>query len=142
MACLTSLDQNLDGTWKGVDLRTGTVKKFNTLVDYERYTKALQAAGTYCPDIDPQYTEHRKPGQITTEAGFMEFQVRDPEKQAKYSAMSPTWEGVASSEAAVARGEYSLDSAEATRRELRAQQPQKPMFVPKPEPAGHNCVVQ
>lgn len=139
MACLTSLDQNLDGTWKGVDLRTGTEKKFNTLVDYERYTKALQTAGTYCPDIDPQYTQFRKPGQLTTPTGFLEFQVRDPEKQAKYSAMSPSWEGVESSEAAVARGEYSLDSAETTRKELRAQ---PPIFTPaKPEPA-YNCVVQ
>jgi len=57
----------------------------------------------------------------TTATGFLEFKPRDMNTQAKYDAMSPSWQGVTSSTAAVARGDYSLDSAEATRRELREQ---------------------
>jgi hypothetical protein len=41
------------------------------------------------------------------------------EIQKKYDAMSPSWEGVDSSMKAVEQGVYSLDSAEATRQELR-----------------------
>lgn len=55
----------------------------------------------------------------TIPTGFLEFKPRDMETQTKYDAMSPSWQGVASSTAAVARGDYSLDSAETTRRELR-----------------------
>lgn len=56
---------------------------------------------------------------VTTPTGFMEFKPRDMDTQKKYDAMSPSWEGVESSSKAVERGVYSLDSAEATRQELR-----------------------
>lgn len=56
---------------------------------------------------------------VTTNTGFMEFKPRDMEIQRKYDAMSPSWEGVDSSMKAVEQGVYSLDSAEATRKELR-----------------------
>ena len=74
----------------------------------------------------------------TTPSGFLQFKPRDMKTQVKYDAMSPTWEGIDSSEAAVARGDYSLDSAETTRRELRAQ------YVPKLETpkAAQKCVIQ
>jgi hypothetical protein len=55
----------------------------------------------------------------TTPTGFLEFKPRDMETQKKYDAMSPSWEGVDSSMKAVEQGVYSLDSAEATRQELR-----------------------
>lgn len=55
----------------------------------------------------------------TTWTGFLEFKPRDMEIQKKYDAMSPSWEGVDSSMRAVEQGVYSLDSAEATRQELR-----------------------
>lgn len=55
----------------------------------------------------------------TTPTGFLEFKPRDMETQKKYDAMSPSWEGVESSMKAVERGVYALDSAEATRQELR-----------------------
>lgn len=55
----------------------------------------------------------------TTWTGFLEFKPRDMETQRKYDAMSPSWEGVDSSMKAVEQGVYSLDSAEATRQELR-----------------------
>lgn len=75
---------------------------------------------------------------------FKEFQPRDPVKQAKYSAMSPTWEGIESSEAAVARGDYALDMAEKNRQDLRSKIPQKPMPLTVPEPiqATWNCSIQ
>lgn len=76
---------------------------------------------------------------------FKEFQPRDPVAQAKYSAMSPTWEGVESSEAAVARGDYALDTAEKNRQDLRAKAPQKqmPLIQPQPEPqSSWNCSIQ
>jgi hypothetical protein len=52
----------------------------------------------------------------------MEFKPRDMTIQKKYDAMSPAWEGVDSSMKAVDQGVYSLDSAEATRQELRETQ--------------------
>ena len=67
----------------------------------------------------------------TIPTGFMEFKPRDMVTQTKYDAMSPSWQGVASSTAAVARGDYSLDSAETTRRELREQI--KIPYVGKPQ---------
>jgi hypothetical protein len=59
---------------------------------------------------------------VTTPTGFLEFKPRDMEIQKKYDAMSPNWEGVDSSMKAVDQGVYSLDSAEATRQELRETQ--------------------
>lgn len=59
----------------------------------------------------------------TTPTGFLEFKPRDMNTQHKYDAMSPAWEGIDSTNAAIARGEYSLDSAEATRQELREKEP-------------------
>jgi hypothetical protein len=66
----------------------------------------------------------------TTRTGFMEFKPRDMATQAKYDAVSPTWQGIESTNAAIARGDYSLDSAEATRQELRAQYAPKPREQP------------
>ncbi len=57
--------------------------------------------------------------ETTTRTGFMEFKPRDMATQKKYDAMSPYWEGVDSSMKAVERGDYSLDSAEKNRQELR-----------------------
>jgi hypothetical protein len=70
----------------------------------------------------------------------LEFAPRDPEKQAKHSAMDSKWEGVASSEAAIARGDYDLDAAEKNRADLRATRPQ-PKFV-NPQAADANCSIQ
>ena len=56
---------------------------------------------------------------VTTPTGFLEFKPRDMATQKKYDAMSPAWEGVESSMKAVEKGVYALDSAEATRQELR-----------------------
>jgi hypothetical protein len=79
-------------------------------------------------------------GPITTPTGFMEFQPRDPIAQAKYSATSPGWEGIASSEAAIARGDYDLDRAEVKR--LKPQVPPPPVLPPPPPPPSWNCSIQ
>ena len=140
MACITGLEQDpKTGTWTGVSLRTGQAKAFATLDDYRQYVKSLEAQGTYCANIDPQYAVRTIEGQNTMRTGFLEFLPRDPVAQAKYSATSPSWEGVASSEAAVARGEYSLDSAEKTRAELRGTPPRP---LPQPMESSWNCSIQ
>lgn len=139
MACITALQQDTQNdVWTGIALKTGEVKTFKTLEDYNRYVKSLEDKGTYCAEIEPQYNIKYYKKEFPQNTGFMEFKVRDPETQAKYSAISPTWEGVASSAAAVARGDYSLDSADAMRRELRAQ------YVPPPAPKTNtsSCVIQ
>lgn len=140
MACITRLEQDsASGGWTGLALKQGEVKKFATLQDYKQYVKGLETQGTYCPDVDPQSAQRTTPGKNTAQPPFMEFQVRDPVTQAKYSAMSPTWEGVESSTAAVARGDYSLNSAETIRRELRSSVGNP---LPPPSKPSQNCVIQ
>ena len=89
-----------------------------TLKDYTQYTKSLDA-------------------QNTTPTGFLEFSPRDPVSQSKYSAMSSSWEGVQSSEKAIARGDYDLDRAEKNRQDLRSKTPPSP-----PPPAETTCSIQ
>ena len=152
MACIDALEQDTaKNQWVGTSIRSGETRVFTTLDDYKQYTKNLEAAGKYCADVDPQYNrEYTSKGQNTTSPGFMEFAPRDPIAQAKYDAMSDTWEGVESSTAAVARGEYSLDSAAATRKELRAagrvplseENKGVPMLAPTAPSPMASCVVQ
>lgn len=136
--CVTDLEQQLDRTWSGRMVKTGETKKFTTLDDYQRYLKSLETQGTYCPEVEAKYTQAYKPGTNTTATGFMEFQARDPVSQSKYSAMSPTWEGIQSSESAIARGVYDLDKAEKNRQDLRSKQP---VLQAQPEPEW-NCSIQ
>jgi hypothetical protein len=134
-ACITDLEQQLDRTWSGRSIKTGQTRKFQTLDDYNRYVKSLETQGTYCPEVEAKYTQAYKPGTNTTNTGFLEFQARDPEAQAKYSAMSPTWEGIQSSEKAIARGVYDLDKAEKNRQDLRTK-------IPQPIEPTWNCSIQ
>lgn len=138
-ACVTDLEQQLDRSWSGRIVKTGETKKFTTLDDYKRYLKSLENQGTYCPEVEAKYTQAYKPGTNTTRTGFLEFQPRDPESQAKYSAMSSSWEGIESSEAAIARGVYDLDKAEKNRQDLRSRQPVVQLSTPEPE---WNCSIQ
>jgi hypothetical protein len=144
MACINALEQDTTkDQWVGTSIKTGETKVFNSLDDYKQYVKNLEVQGTYCAEIDPIYNIKYTAGKNTTETGFLEFKPRDPVAQAKYDALSPTWEGVASSDAAIARGEYSLDAAEKTRKELRAAgrvPPSKENFAQR-VPA-QNCVIQ
>ena len=140
-ACINDLGQNLDRSWSGRSFRTGESKRFNTLQDYNQYTKALELQGTYCADIEPKYTDGYKPGKQTSHTGFLQFQERDPIAQAKYSAMSPGWEGAESSDAAIAKGVYDLDKAEKNREDLRKKQPVFQLPQAPPETMW-NCSIQ
>ena len=144
MACLRSLEQtSIDGTWIGRDLRTNREMKFATLADYRQYTKSLEDQGKYCAPVTPIYNTQYTQGENRQETGFMEFIPRDPAKQAKYSAMSPAWEGVASSEAAIARGDYDLDMAEKNREDLRARKAPPKLLMPGEGPKPEwNCSIQ
>ena len=144
MACLRSLEQStVDGTWIGRDLRTNREIKFVTLADYRQYTQSLEAQGKYCAPVTPIYNTQYVKGENRQDTGFMEFQPRDPAKQAKYSAMSPAWEGVASSEAAIARGDYDLDRAEKNREDLRARKAPPKLLMPGEGPKPEwNCSIQ
>jgi hypothetical protein len=143
MACITALeDDPVKGVWVGTSVRTGEQRIFKTLDDYQQYLKSLESQGTYCANVEPIQNIRYSPGKETTPTGFLQFRPRDPVTQAKYDPFSKTWEGVESSERAVAAGLYSLDSAEATRRELREQikVPMNPLVPPKPE--QKNCCIQ
>ena len=144
MACLRSLEQtSIDGTWIGRDLRTNRAMKFTTLADYQQYTKSLEAQGKYCAPVTPIYNTQYTKGESVQTTGFMEFLPRDPAKQAKYSAMSPAWEGITSSEAAIARGDYDLDMADKNRADLRAKRPQPKLTMPGEGPTSEwNCSIQ
>ena len=67
------------------------------------------------------------------ETGFLEFTPRDAVTQSKYDAMQSSWQGVESSNKAIASGLYSLDYAAANTRELKKQQPTLPQPQPKQE---------
>ena len=74
---------------------------------------------------------------------FMEFKPRDPVAQAKYSAMSSSWEGVQSSEAAIARGDYDLDKASKDRGDMKAKKVQPKLVMPGEGPVpAWNCSIQ
>ena len=71
---------------------------------------------------------------MSDRTGFLEFKPRDAAAQAKYSAMSPTWQGIESSNKAIASGVYDLDMADKTRRDLRDKTP--PATLPAPASAS------
>lgn len=127
MACVQTLNQAPDKSWTG-KTADGTVKTFQTLGQYKLYTQSL----ANCPNVQPWV-----PGKETQETGFGNLAPRDPGLQARYDAMSPSWEGVGSSDKAVVNGVYSLDSAAATRVQLRSANP-APSLTPSPT----YCVVQ
>jgi hypothetical protein len=92
----------------------------------------------------PQYADYTKALAVHTPAtGFKEFAPRDPETQAKYDAMQSTWQGVESSDKAIAAGLYKLDYASDDRSVRPKQTPVLPPPSP-PEPKKEEgfCVVQ
>ena len=62
------------------------------------------------PGILPQYTQYAD----STAASFKSFTPRDPATQSKYDAMSDSWQGVESTNKAIARGEFKLDTVPTT----------------------------
>ena len=87
-----------------------------------------------------QYKEYSRALAVQTPStGFKEFTPRDPDTQAKYDAMQATWQGVESSDKAIAAGLYKLDYAS----DDRGSKPKKTPILPPPEPKDEwFCVVQ
>ena len=81
------------------------------------------------------YTKYVKALHNQPPTGFLEFAPRDQPTQDKYSAMSSSWEGVKSSEAAIASGVYDLDMAEKNRQDLRSK-------APAPKVEQTSCSIQ
>lgn len=104
--------------------------------DYNNYLKALESKKI---ESVPSTTYNTK--RNTTPSGFMEFKARDEAAQAKYDALSPAWEGIESSEKAIARGDYDLDRAEKNRAELRKEVPKLDFTKSGGQPATSSCVV-
>jgi hypothetical protein len=74
-----------------------------------------------------QYEEYNRSLAIQTPAtGFKEFTPRDSATQAKYDAMQDTWQGVESSDKAIASGAYKLDYASDDRSSKSIKQPPAP----------------
>lgn len=86
---------------------------------------------------NPGISQYRDYTKSIQETGFLEFTPRSVEGQAKYDAMQDQWEGIASSEKAIARGDYSLDVAEKTRKDLKKVQPK----MPTPAAQQISCVI-
>jgi len=90
----------------------------------------------------PQYADYTTALAIHTPAsGFKQFAPRDPETQAKYDAMQSTWQGVESSDKAIAAGLYKLDYASDDRSVRPKQTPILPPASPPKKEEGF-CVVQ
>jgi len=90
----------------------------------------------------PQYADYTQALAIHTPAsGFKQFAPRDPETQAKYDAMQSTWQGVESSDKAIAAGLYKLDYASDDRSVRPKQTPILPPAAPPKKEEGF-CVVQ
>ena len=86
-----------------------------------------------------QYAEYTRSLAVHTPAtGFKQFAPRDPVTQAKYDAMQSSWQGVESSDKAIAQGLYKLDYA-SDDRSARPPTPKPP--APPPKDSGF-CVVQ
>jgi hypothetical protein len=89
-----------------------------------------------------QYAEYTQSLAVHTPAtGFKQFAPRDPVTQAKYDAMQSTWQGVESSDKAIAAGDYKLDYAS----DDRGSRPSKPLVLPPAAPPPKEsgfCVVQ
>ena len=129
MACLTRLDYDESAKqYVGKDYRTGETKTFQTLDGYKSYVNALNMVGISCEQAPlPKATVAKKMPEDTTyvPSGFMEFSARDPDSQAKYSAMSSKWEGVEASEGAISRGLYALDTVIPPKKDGREFVPRK-----------------
>jgi hypothetical protein len=90
-----------------------------------------------------QYNEYTHSLAIQTPAtGFKQFAARDPETQSKYDAMESSWQGVESSDKAIASGVYALDYASDDRSTRPKTQPVLPPAAPPKQDQSWFCVVQ
>ena len=84
------------------------------------------------PVILKQYKDYTE----STAVSFKTFAPRDPSTQAKYDALSPTWQGVDATNSAIGRGEFSLDSSQTSTYDPKPPPPEPPLQ------ANWFCVVQ
>lgn len=75
----------------------------------------MTSIGSSAPPLRPNGTEpvilkQYKDYTDSTAVSFKTFAPRDPTTQAKYDAMSPTWQGVDPATSAIERGIFSLDT--------------------------------
>ena len=90
-----------------------------------------------------QYQDYTQSLAVHTPAsGFKQFASRDPVSQQKYSAMESSWEGVESSDKAIAAGVYALDYASDDRTSQRKQPLILPPAAPPKKEESWFCVVQ
>jgi hypothetical protein len=91
-----------------------------------------------------QYTDYTRSLAVHTPAtGFKEFAPRDAASQSKYDAMQSSWQGVESSDKAIASGVYALDYASDDRSKKPTQQLLPPKAAPPPKKEeSWFCVVQ
>jgi len=82
------------------------------------------------PGLLPQYTQY-----ASTAPSFKTFTPRDPATQAKYDAMSTSWQGVESTNNAIARGDFKLDTVPTSTYTA-------PDKEPPPQSSDWFCVVQ
>ena len=102
MSCPVSMEYDqVSKQYIAREKRSGaTMGTFKNMASYDAYAKSVGCMDIKYPD-----------GTTLVETGFLEFAARDPKMQAKYDAMSGTWEGVKPTEAAITKGLYNLDFA-------------------------------
>lgn len=110
----------------GKDAKTGMVKRFKTLDDYDRFMQSLNNAGHICPEVSippiagtgnrgggggntPGYFPPRQTRTVDPWIPFLEFKSENPGDQAKYSAMSPGWLGHQAENQAIRNGLFRKD---------------------------------
>jgi hypothetical protein len=101
----------------------------------------MTSIGSSAPPLRPNGTEpvvlkQYKDYTESTAVSFKTFAPRDPTTQAKYDAMSPTWEGVDPTNSALSRGEFRLDAVPSATYTPQAPPPEAPAE------ANWFCVVQ
>jgi hypothetical protein len=87
----------------------GQAKQFKSLPEYRAYLNKLSDASHECPDVSRPIVQKGDKVDVTPFFGFMEFKPQNPVEQAKYSAMSPYWEGTDETLKALNRGLFKTD---------------------------------
>ncbi len=76
---------------------------------WDNYTKAVSQITlpmNSMPENAPFETSSSQKGKV----GFMDLIVQQPQIQARYDAMQPSWEGIQPSDNAVAQGLFKIES--------------------------------
>lgn len=87
----------------------GQVRYFQSLDDYKTFLNNLASSGRVCPDVSVPVARPEATVVDTPHTGYLEFLPRNRLEQSKYSAMSPSWEGQASTQRALDQGKFSAE---------------------------------